>query len=106
MMGAPDLRVEVYHLISFLLSFCTHHWEISGAGASSRPAVQALLHEVLLLTGHFCLLQPPHQDILRWGKSPTILQKLCSVPFAYFRCAHLTAVLEAVVMRVWVSTVR
>ena len=94
-MGAPDLRVEVYHLISFLLSFCTHHWE-GGAGASGtgRPAVQALLHEVLLLTGHFCLLQPPHQDILRWGKSPTILQKLCSVPFAYFRCGSLSVSLE------------
>jgi hypothetical protein len=82
-MGAPDLRVEVYHLISFLLSFCTHHWE----RASTQPAVRALLREVLLLTGHFCLQTPSHQHILRWGKSPTILQKLCSVPFAYFWCA-------------------
>lgn len=76
-MGAPDLKVEMYHLISFLLSFCTLHWD-------SNASVRDLLQEVLLLTGYFCLLQPAHQDVMRWGQNATILQKLCSVPFVFF----------------------
>ena len=56
-MGAPDLKVEVYHILSFLLSYCSHHWDAKKAGAGDVAPAQALMEEVLLLTGYFCLLQ-------------------------------------------------
>jgi hypothetical protein len=102
-MGAPDLKVEMYHILSFLLSFCSHQWESLGSGGKRGGGggeeggglanVQCLLEEVLLLTGYFCLLQPAHQDVMRWGTAPTILQKLCSVPFVYFSDPRFVPVL-------------
>lgn len=35
-----------------------------------------LLLESLSILGHFALLHPENQEVLRWGKSPTILHKV------------------------------
>eukprot|EP00198_Chlamydomonas_reinhardtii_P006643 XP_001695979.1 predicted protein [Chlamydomonas reinhardtii] len=56
-LGAPDLRVVFFHL---------------------------LLNEVLLLIGHYGVLHSSNQDVLLWGKSPTLLQRLAEVPFVYW----------------------
>lgn len=34
--------------------------------------------------GLFALLHSSNQDLLHWGTSPTILQRLSNLPFAYF----------------------
>ena len=77
-MSAPDLRVEIYHALSFLISFCTDQW------AAGNNRIKQLLNEVLLVCGYFVVLHPQNQGVLRWGKSPTILKKLCHLPFPYF----------------------
>lgn len=39
--------------------------------------VGSLMLESLSLLGHFALFHPGNQAVLRWGKSPTILHKVC-----------------------------
>lgn len=87
MLSAPDLKVETYHLLAFLVSFCTDQW------GSRLEGLQTLLNESVLLIGHFALLQPANQDVLRWGKSPTLLQRLGDLPFPYFSDPKLMPVL-------------
>ena len=86
-MTAPDLRVELVHLVSFLLTFCTSQWDVN------PRQIKGLLNEALLLTGHFAVLHTANQGVLHWGKSPTILKKLCALPFPYFCDPALQAVL-------------
>ena len=75
------MRVEAYHLVSFLLSYSTREWKHQPA---RRGLLQSMLNELLLFIGYFCLLRPRNQDVLHWGSHPTILQKLCDLPFDYF----------------------
>ena len=81
MMGSPDMRVEAYHLVSFLLSYSTREWKLQ---PSRRGMYQSIINELLLFVGYFCLLRPTNQDVLHWGEQPTILQKLCDLPFDYY----------------------
>ena len=75
------MRVESYHLVSFLLSYSTREWKHQPA---RRGLLQSIINELLLFIGYFCLLRPRNQDVLHWGSHPTILQKLCDLPFDYF----------------------
>ncbi|GIM08510.1 hypothetical protein Vretimale_12524, partial [Volvox reticuliferus] len=59
-----------------------------------------LLNEVLLLIGFYGVLQPANQDVLLWGKSPTILQRLAEVPFPYFVEQQLYQVLMPTLLSV------
>ena len=47
-------------------------------------AARALLDETVLLTGLFALQDAGNQELLHWGTSPTILQRLSNLPFAYY----------------------
>jgi hypothetical protein len=47
---------------------------------------------VLLLVGYFCVQAPSNQAMLLFGRSPNILQRLCSMPFQYFSIPELRAV--------------
>ncbi|GLC40566.1 hypothetical protein PLESTF_001012900 [Pleodorina starrii] len=162
-LGASDLRVVFFHLVGFLLSYCTNQWPTgrgvepairaalnaaaaaggggaaaaapgsaspavrpassgSGAAAAREPPSAAgapppptalvaaappattglvqLLNEVLLLIGFYGVLQPANQDVLLWGKSPTILQRLAEVPFPYFVEQQLYQVLMPTLLSV------
>ncbi|CAN1137955.1 S phase cyclin A-associated protein in the endoplasmic reticulum [Linum perenne] len=87
MLGMPDLKMEFFHLMSFLLSHCTSKWRLA------TDQIGLLLLESLLLLGHFSLLHPENQAVLRWGKSPTILHKVCDLPFAFFSDPDLMPIL-------------
>ncbi|XP_024529909.1 uncharacterized protein LOC9660323 [Selaginella moellendorffii] len=87
MLAMPDLKMEFFHLVSFLLSYCTGKWR------TTTDQVASLLLETLLLLGYFALLHTGNQAVLRWGKSPTILHKICDLPFAFFSDAELTPIL-------------
>ncbi|KAK9158020.1 hypothetical protein Scep_004594 [Stephania cephalantha] len=89
MLGRPDLKMEFFHLMSFLLSHCCSKWK------AATDQVGQLLLESLLLLGYFGLLHPGNQAVLRWGKSPTILQKVCDLPFAFFSDPELMPTLAA-----------
>ncbi|KAI3820140.1 hypothetical protein L1987_13998 [Smallanthus sonchifolius] len=69
MLARPDLKMEFFHLMSYLLSHCTSKW------GAATDQTGLLLLESLLLLGYFAMFHPENQAVLRWGKSPTILHK-------------------------------
>lgn len=87
MLARSDLKMEFFHLMSFLLSHCTSKWKVAG------DQVGLLLLESLLLLGYFALFHPGNQAVLRWGKSPTILHKVCDLPFVFFSDPELMPIL-------------
>lgn len=87
MLARPDLKMEFFHLMSFLLSHCTSKWK------AASDQVGLLLLESLLLLGYFALFHPGNQAVLRWGKSPTILHKVCDLPFVFFSDPELMPIL-------------
>ncbi|KAH9778018.1 SCAPER N domain-containing protein [Citrus sinensis] len=58
-----------------------------------RMLVGLLLSESLLLLGYFALFHPGNQAVLRWGHSPTILHKVCDLPFVFFSDPGLMPIL-------------
>lgn len=87
MLARPDLKMEFFHLMSFLLSHCTSKWRVA------TDQVGLLLLESLSLLGYFALFHPENQSVLRWGKSPTILHKVCDLPFVFFSDPELMPIL-------------
>ncbi|CAN4086285.1 unnamed protein product [Withania somnifera] len=87
MLARPDLKMEFFHLMSFLLSYCTSKW------GTATDQTGLLLLESLPLLGYFSLFHPENQAVLRWGKSPTILHKVCDLPFMFFSDPELMPVL-------------
>ncbi|KAJ6749177.1 S PHASE CYCLIN A-ASSOCIATED PROTEIN IN THE ENDOPLASMIC RETICULUM [Salix purpurea] len=73
--------------MSFLLSHCTSKWKVA------NDQVGFLLLECLSLLGYFALFHTENQVVLRWGKSPTILHKICDLPFVFFGDTELIPVL-------------
>uniref|UniRef100_A0A0A8YXF7 Uncharacterized protein n=1 Tax=Arundo donax TaxID=35708 RepID=A0A0A8YXF7_ARUDO len=62
--------------------------------------VGLLLLESLLLLGYFSLFHAENQAVLRWGKSPTILHKVCDLPFVFFSDPELMPILAAALIAV------
>lgn len=91
-LAMPDLKMEFFHLISFLLSHCTSKWKVA------NDQIGMLLQESLLLLGYFALFHHSNQAVLRWGKSPTILHKVCDLPFAFFSDPELMPVLAGTLL--------
>ena len=89
-MGSADLKAESFHLISSLLSYCT--------SLANKSSASVLLNEVILLIGNFVVLHSSNQSVLHWGKSPTILEKLCQLPFDYFFNKELQKVLNSTLL--------
>ncbi|XP_027330456.1 uncharacterized protein LOC113846414 isoform X2 [Abrus precatorius] len=87
MLARPDLKMEIFHLMSFLLSHCASKWK------APNDQVGSLVLESLSLLGHFALFHPGNQAVLRWGKSPTILHKVCDLPFVFFSDPELMPIL-------------
>lgn len=80
-LGAEGMSLQLRHIASYLLWYCTH-WE-----------EWALLHQVVLLIGHFAVLSMDNQAVIQSGEQPTLLQLLCTLPFEYFSNPELTQVL-------------
>ncbi|KAL0033380.1 hypothetical protein WJX77_006860 [Trebouxia sp. C0004] len=71
LLGSADLRIEIFHVISFLLIFATRQW------THSKDQVTGLMKEVVLFVGLFAVSEPRNQGVLLWGKTPTAVHKLC-----------------------------
>ncbi|XP_078697296.1 S phase cyclin A-associated protein in the endoplasmic reticulum-like isoform X1 [Branchiostoma floridae x Branchiostoma belcheri] len=80
-LGEEGISLEFRHIASYLLWYCTH-W-----------TNQDLLHEVILIVGYFTALNGDNQVIVQSGRTPTVLQQLCALPFQYFSDPQLVAVL-------------
>ncbi|XP_022134706.1 uncharacterized protein LOC111006915 isoform X2 [Momordica charantia] len=89
MLARPDLKMEFFHLMSFLLSHCSSKW------TAPSDQIGLLLLESLSILGHFALFHPENQEVLCWGKSPTILHKVCDLPFVFFSDPELMPVLAS-----------
>lgn len=87
MLARPDLKMEFFHLMSFILSHCSSNWGVP------TDKIGLLLLESLSLLGYFALFHSENQAVLRWGKSPTILHKVCDLPFVFFSDPELMPVL-------------
>ncbi|CAI9111967.1 OLC1v1012323C1 [Oldenlandia corymbosa var. corymbosa] len=92
MLARPDLKMEFFHLMSFLLSHCSSKWCVA------TDQIGQLLLESLSLLGYFALFHHENQAVLRWGKSPTILHKVCDLPFDFFSDPELMPVLAGTVI--------
>ncbi|XP_038623076.1 S phase cyclin A-associated protein in the endoplasmic reticulum isoform X1 [Tachyglossus aculeatus] len=79
--GAEGLSLAFRHIISSLLGYCAQH------------PCEGLLHEVIVCVGYFTVNNPDNQVIVQSGRHPTVLQKLCQLPFQYFSDPRLVKVL-------------
>ncbi|XP_014401736.1 PREDICTED: S phase cyclin A-associated protein in the endoplasmic reticulum [Myotis brandtii] len=79
--GAEGLSLAFRHIASSLLGHCSH------------VSCESLLHEVIVCVGYFTVNHPDNQVIVQSGRHPTVLQKLCQLPFPYFSDPRLVKVL-------------
>ena len=131
-LSSPDLRVETHHLLSFMLALCASEWDSAReaseraerdrragrapapgekgarAGGSANAGATAaeladLLDQTVLFIGAFALMCPANQDMLCWGRAPTLMQRLPDLPFEYYsspeKIATLFPTLVAVAFR-------
>ena len=127
-LSSTDLRVETHHLLSFVLALCASEWESAaeakdraertrrGAPGSANARAEGsanagataaeladLLDQTVLFIGAFALLCPANQDMLCWGRAPTLAQRLPDLPFEYYsspeKIATLFPTLVAVAFR-------
>ncbi|XP_028287020.1 S phase cyclin A-associated protein in the endoplasmic reticulum isoform X2 [Parambassis ranga] len=80
-LGAECLSLAFRHIVSSLLWYCTQH------------SSEELLHEVIICVGYFTVNHPENQVIVQSGRQPSLLQKLCQLPFQYFSHPRLIRVL-------------
>uniref|UniRef100_A0A8C9TF90 S-phase cyclin A-associated protein in the ER n=1 Tax=Scleropages formosus TaxID=113540 RepID=A0A8C9TF90_SCLFO len=80
-LGAEGLSLAFRHIISSLLWYC------------SQNQNEELLHEVIICVGYFTVNHPDNQVIVQSGRQPSVLQKLCQLPFQYFSDPRLIKVL-------------
>uniref|UniRef100_A0A673TX64 S-phase cyclin A associated protein in the ER n=1 Tax=Suricata suricatta TaxID=37032 RepID=A0A673TX64_SURSU len=79
--GAEGLSLAFRHIASSLLGHC------------GQVSCESLLHEVIVCVGYFTVKHPDNQVIVQSGRHPTVLQKLCQLPFQYFSDPRLIKVL-------------
>ncbi|XP_058500577.1 S phase cyclin A-associated protein in the endoplasmic reticulum isoform X3 [Solea solea] len=80
-LGAEGLSLAFRHIVSSLLWYCSQH------------SSEELLHAVITCVGFFTVNHPGNQVIVQSGRQPSVLQKLCQLPFPYFSQRHLVKVL-------------
>uniref|UniRef100_A0A3P8VJJ2 S-phase cyclin A-associated protein in the ER n=1 Tax=Cynoglossus semilaevis TaxID=244447 RepID=A0A3P8VJJ2_CYNSE len=80
-LGAEGLSLAFRHIVSSLLWYCSQH------------SAEELLHEVIICVGYFTVNHAGNQVIVQSGRQPSVLQKLCQLPFPYFSQQHLVQVL-------------
>ncbi|XP_050955383.1 S phase cyclin A-associated protein in the endoplasmic reticulum isoform X3 [Labeo rohita] len=80
-LGAEGLSLAFRHIVSSLLWYCSQH------------SSEELLHELIICIGYFTVNHPDNQVIVQSGRQPSVLQKLCQLPFQYFSHPRLIKVL-------------
>ncbi|KAK7117819.1 hypothetical protein R3I94_023142 [Phoxinus phoxinus] len=80
-LGAEGLSLAFRHIVSSLLWYC------------SQQSSEELLHELIICVGYFTVNHPDNQVNVQSGRQPSVLQKLCQLPFQYFSHPRLIKVL-------------
>eukprot|EP00516_Mucochytrium_quahogii_P000915 CAMPEP_0203746630 /NCGR_PEP_ID=MMETSP0098-20131031/2017_1 /ASSEMBLY_ACC=CAM_ASM_000208 /TAXON_ID=96639 /ORGANISM=" , Strain NY0313808BC1" /LENGTH=1387 /DNA_ID=CAMNT_0050634795 /DNA_START=524 /DNA_END=4684 /DNA_ORIENTATION=+ len=99
-LGSPALPFELQQLFRFILELSNGEddimpsppsitWEELRKQVVREPTVnkEALFAELVVLMGFYAQCNEKNQESLNWGRSPTPLTSLCSVPFRYFSSA-------------------
>lgn len=73
--------MEFRHVLSLLLQYCVKNDQ------------SKIVNVVIVLIGHFALLNSANQALISSGSQPSILQQLCLLPFGYFSDPLLTFIL-------------
>jgi hypothetical protein len=60
-----------------------HNSSNSSSSNSKVAEAEACLAELLELIGFYALECSKNQDTLHWGPAPTLLMRLCNLPFRY-----------------------
>ncbi|XP_077988787.1 S phase cyclin A-associated protein in the endoplasmic reticulum-like [Glandiceps talaboti] len=81
-LGEEGISLEFRHIATYLIWYCSQ-WRQN----------EDLCHEVMLIVGYFTVLNQDNQFIVQSGRTPTLLQQLCSLPFQYFSDPRLMNVL-------------
>jgi len=77
-------RQELYHLLVCLIDYCTSRLQNSKPSQYKVQDENELLHETIVLLGHYCLQGEENQSIMRYGEGQTLLAKITSLPLHYF----------------------
>jgi hypothetical protein len=67
----------------------------TGLDSSSPLSYEIMLHELIVLIGHFSLNSPDNQQVLWWSQrsKPNIMLQLSSLPFRYFSTERYSDIL-------------
>lgn len=76
-------RQELYHLLVYVIDYCTSKMQ-GGKPDKSNEENSSLLHETIVLLGYFCLQREENQSIMSYGEGQTLLMKITSLPLYYF----------------------
>ena len=70
-------QTQLYHVLCRLVEYVSYSY-----GDSTH--VQDLTKEIILFCGYSSLFNQNNQALFRWGRYPTLLQRLCDLPFFFF----------------------
>ena len=85
LVSRPDAAVALRHVVDLAAEAVTGGGSSSVTGGGDHtPLLDALLAEALRLTGVYATATDETRESLAWGTSPTLLQRLCRLPFRYF----------------------
>ena len=91
LLGSDDNQVEFYHIVNHLLHNCTADDDLApvvneSSHASGPDTIDKteLLQYLIVLVGQYVDNCSRNQETMQWGHAPTLLHRLCSLPFQFF----------------------
>jgi len=87
--GAVLNQVEFYHIATYILAQYQRIEDYDSDSSDDYKGVidgkrADLVDNLIEFIGQYCVENAENQQTLMWGHPPTILQRLLTLPFAYF----------------------
>lgn len=78
---ASDVHDSVYASPPIACLACACFTQDMTSSNPQQSELEGWLEGVVHLLGYFCLNNRKHQEVLQWGPPPTVLVRLCNLPF-------------------------